>query len=732
MARAVAASSSAVRARRRAAARKRFRVRVALAGAARRCRGVGPRPALRRLADQLGGGTHDRRHRRRRAEPRRGARDCSSGARRRLARVPVHVRLRRPHSFADHARPTRRPGRLARRRSTRRRARAAASASSAATGGSSCSSSRRGRRPPPIALLRRGGRLRARADRQRRSTPRTARRGSSAAGCTSRSLPAATGRVLDRAAAGPLLVQRSALVLARHRSRCRCGSTARRSRSASLTRRRSCAALADHLGARDARRRPDAPRCRAGGSRSMLDLSHPGELRLGGRPPTACFERLRAEVDRSPRDADFAVRRRHGARRPGAARHHARRPAVGRRDPRRGERPAKRVAALLVRRAAAQAHDRRRRRRWGSRARSARYETFYGGDPNRIHNVQLVAHLVDNKLIAPGATFSFNGTTGERSAAKGFLEAPVIINGELADRPRRRRLPGLDDRLQRRVRGGPADHRADEPRALHLALPARPRRDGQLPRHRPEVRQRHGSLAAPAHVRRARRRSPSPCTGRRSTAASRSTRRAARVVAPPPVRRRSIRHACAGQVVVDDPGVPAQSTSRRAQGLLAGRQAAVRRDVVLELPRRAEDRARRHRRSRRRPKTTTTTTTPTGRDDADDDDGADCLRTSDRSRSATAGRASGAASPRRRSRAPSSRRRSRCLRARSRTRSGSARPSRRRSARARAGGRRIRRLEIAHVRLEHERLDPVVAQALVAAARTRSRYSTRATSNQTK
>jgi vancomycin resistance protein YoaR len=59
------------------------------------------------------------------------------------------------------------------------------------------------------------------------------------------------------------------------------------------------------------------------------------------------------------------------------------------------------------------------------------YETFYGGDPNRIHNVQLVAHLVDGKLIAPGATFSFNGATGERSAAKGFLTAPVIINGEL-------------------------------------------------------------------------------------------------------------------------------------------------------------------------------------------------------------------------------------------------------------------------------------------------------------
>jgi vancomycin resistance protein YoaR len=59
------------------------------------------------------------------------------------------------------------------------------------------------------------------------------------------------------------------------------------------------------------------------------------------------------------------------------------------------------------------------------------YETIYGGDPNRIHNVQLVAKLIDRTLIAPGATFSFNETTGARTPEKGFREAPVIINGEL-------------------------------------------------------------------------------------------------------------------------------------------------------------------------------------------------------------------------------------------------------------------------------------------------------------
>jgi vancomycin resistance protein YoaR len=59
------------------------------------------------------------------------------------------------------------------------------------------------------------------------------------------------------------------------------------------------------------------------------------------------------------------------------------------------------------------------------------YTTDYTGIPNRIHNVRLVAHLVDDKLIAPGTVFSFNETTGARTAAKGFLEAPVIIDGEV-------------------------------------------------------------------------------------------------------------------------------------------------------------------------------------------------------------------------------------------------------------------------------------------------------------
>jgi vancomycin resistance protein YoaR len=59
------------------------------------------------------------------------------------------------------------------------------------------------------------------------------------------------------------------------------------------------------------------------------------------------------------------------------------------------------------------------------------YTTTYAGTPGRLHNVQLVAELIDGALVAPGTRFSFNQTTGERNQAKGFEAAPVIINGEL-------------------------------------------------------------------------------------------------------------------------------------------------------------------------------------------------------------------------------------------------------------------------------------------------------------
>jgi len=160
---------------------------------------------------------------------------------------------------------------------------------------------------------------------------------------------------------------------------------------------------------------------------TLLDLE---TLRFRGPAADRYFARLASQVDRAARDATFAVS---GSR----VRVVPARPGLTLDVPRSAaailaaaSRPADRVTrlALVVAQpkrstAAAQA--------MGITGVVGTYETLYGGDPNRIHNVQLVAHLVDGKLVAPGATFSFNGTTGERSAAKGFLEAPVIVNGEL-------------------------------------------------------------------------------------------------------------------------------------------------------------------------------------------------------------------------------------------------------------------------------------------------------------
>ena len=159
----------------------------------------------------------------------------------------------------------------------------------------------------------------------------------------------------------------------------------------------------------------------------ILDLR---TMRFSGPAADAYFARLAKQIDRKPADASFAV---HGAvihvvpAKPGLVLD-VPRSAAAILDA--ASRADERVARLQLTVEQPQ-RSTKAAEAMGITGTVGSYETFYGGDSSRIHNVQLVAHLVDNKLISPGATFSFNDTTGERSAAKGFLEAPVIINGEL-------------------------------------------------------------------------------------------------------------------------------------------------------------------------------------------------------------------------------------------------------------------------------------------------------------
>ncbi len=63
------------------------------------------------------------------------------------------------------------------------------------------------------------------------------------------------------------------------------------------------------------------------------------------------------------------------------------------------------------------------------------YSTRVGGSEERLHNVRLASDLVGHSLVLPGEVFSFNGTVGLPSEARGFLLAPVIVEEELTMGP---------------------------------------------------------------------------------------------------------------------------------------------------------------------------------------------------------------------------------------------------------------------------------------------------------
>jgi vancomycin resistance protein YoaR len=289
----------------------------------------------------------------------------------------------------------------------------------------------------------------------------------------------------------------------------------------------------------------------------MLDLD---TLRFAGAPADSYFAKLQRQVERAPRDADFAATPSGGVRivpaEPGLALDV---PLSADRVLAAATRVQNRVATLAL------ATDQPKRTTADAQAMGitgtvGAYETFYGGVPNRIHNVQLVAHLVDDKFIAPGATFSFNGTTGERSAAKGFLEAPVIVNGEVQTG-----LGGGVCQVSTTVfnaayeAGLPITARTNH--ALYIShyplgrdatvdYPSTDLKFVNDTGHWLLLRTRVGSSSLTVAL-----------YGTPQHRRVESTTAPLRTVAPPPVKKTVDATLKPGEVVVDDPGVPAQSTS---------------------------------------------------------------------------------------------------------------------------------------------------------------------------
>ncbi|EAR63991.1 MULTISPECIES: VanW family protein [Bacillus] len=62
------------------------------------------------------------------------------------------------------------------------------------------------------------------------------------------------------------------------------------------------------------------------------------------------------------------------------------------------------------------------------------YVTYFNShNKARTQNIRLAAGSIDSIVVFPGEVFSFNETVGKRTAAKGYLPAPVIVRGELSE-----------------------------------------------------------------------------------------------------------------------------------------------------------------------------------------------------------------------------------------------------------------------------------------------------------
>ncbi len=58
---------------------------------------------------------------------------------------------------------------------------------------------------------------------------------------------------------------------------------------------------------------------------------------------------------------------------------------------------------------------------------------FNASVKGRTNNIKLSSKAIDGSVLLPGEIFSFNNIVGPRSASKGYMDAPVIIKGDLVD-----------------------------------------------------------------------------------------------------------------------------------------------------------------------------------------------------------------------------------------------------------------------------------------------------------
>ncbi|MCP3974948.1 MAG: PASTA domain-containing protein [bacterium] len=69
----------------------------------------------------------------------------------------------------------------------------------------------------------------------------------------------------------------------------------------------------------------------------------------------------------------------------------------------------------------------------GEITRVSSYTTEHPAGEPRVINIQTMAKAVDGAIVMPGEEFDLNGHVGERTEAKGYVPAPMILRGEVVD-----------------------------------------------------------------------------------------------------------------------------------------------------------------------------------------------------------------------------------------------------------------------------------------------------------
>jgi len=60
------------------------------------------------------------------------------------------------------------------------------------------------------------------------------------------------------------------------------------------------------------------------------------------------------------------------------------------------------------------------------------FSTPLMGSPDRVGNIRLSLRAINNTLLLPGETFSFNEIVGERTRDRGYRSAPIILGETVA------------------------------------------------------------------------------------------------------------------------------------------------------------------------------------------------------------------------------------------------------------------------------------------------------------